>query len=69
MKIGGRSMNTYSNSEVAISNKDRAEIEAIFIELMRARDAAVSGEVANSMLPFPYPPHDAQKLRPRWGLQ
>jgi hypothetical protein len=38
MKIGWCDMNIYSNSEVAISNKDRAEIEAIFIELMRKQD-------------------------------
>jgi hypothetical protein len=38
MKIGWCDMNIYSNSEVAISNKDRAEIEAIFIELMREQD-------------------------------
>lgn len=29
--------------EVAISDADRAEIEAIFIELMRERDAAQAG--------------------------
>jgi hypothetical protein len=52
-------MNTYSNSEVAISNKDRAEIESIFIELMRARDTAISAEVSTSVLPLPYPPRDA----------
>jgi hypothetical protein len=38
MKIGWCDMNIYSNSEVAISNTDRAEIEAIFIELMRKQD-------------------------------
>jgi hypothetical protein len=29
--------------EVAVSDADRAEIEAIFIELMRERDAAQAG--------------------------
>ncbi len=33
-------MTHYPKFEVAISDADRAEIEAIFIELMRVRDAA-----------------------------
>ena len=41
-------MNIYSNSEVAISNTDRAEIEAIFIELMRKQDAFEPTEKVNS---------------------
>jgi len=36
-------MTRYPRYEVAISDADRAEIEAIFIELMRARDAAQDG--------------------------
>lgn len=33
-------MMNFPKFEVAISDADRAEIEAIFIELMRVRDAA-----------------------------
>ena len=33
-------MKRYSNFEVAISDADRAEIEAIYIELMREHDVA-----------------------------
>ncbi|HWA94854.1 MAG TPA: hypothetical protein VG844_09660 [Terracidiphilus sp.] len=33
-------MKRYPQFEVAISDADRAEIEAIFIELMRERDTA-----------------------------
>jgi hypothetical protein len=33
-------MTKYPQFEVAISDADRAEIEAIYIELMRERDAA-----------------------------
>ncbi|HUB31224.1 MAG TPA: hypothetical protein VL967_16075 [Terracidiphilus sp.] len=34
--------------EVAISDADRAEIEAIYIELMRARDVAQPGSPTTS---------------------
>jgi len=33
-------MKRYSNFEVAISDADRAEIEALYIELMREHDVA-----------------------------
>ncbi|HEX3893781.1 MAG TPA: hypothetical protein VHW46_14485 [Terracidiphilus sp.] len=47
-------MTHYSQYEVAISDADRAEVEAIFIELMRARDAAQGGsETIQSPLEFP----------------
>ena len=36
-------MTRFPQFEVAISDADRAEIEAIFIELMRWRDAAQPG--------------------------
>ena len=36
-------MTSFPLFEVAISDADRAEIEAIFIELMRERDAAQAG--------------------------
>jgi len=43
-------MTHYPQFEVAISDAERAEIEAIFIELMRVRDAAAqtSSEAAAS---------------------
>jgi hypothetical protein len=62
-------MNIYPNSEVAISNKDRAEIETIFIELMRRRDVAREVATETSELPLFDPPGSAQNLRSQWGLQ
>ena len=37
-------MRRYPQYEVAISDVDRAEIEAIFIELMRERDIAAQSD-------------------------
>jgi hypothetical protein len=62
-------MANFPKFEVPISNADRAEIEAIFIELMQERDAAPSGETLNLPLPFLFPPINAQDLRSQWGLQ
>jgi hypothetical protein len=62
-------MNINPNSEVAISNKDRAEIETIFIELMRRRDVAREAATETSELPLFDPPGSAQNLRSQWGLQ
>jgi hypothetical protein len=62
-------MNDYPNSEVAISNRDRAEIETIFIELMRRRDAARNAGNDSSEMPLFDPPGSAQNLRSQWGLQ
>jgi hypothetical protein len=46
-------MTHYPKHEVAISDADRAEIEAIFIELMRERAAAQGGlEIASSSADF-----------------
>jgi hypothetical protein len=44
-------MTSYPRYEVAISDADRAEIEAIFIELMRERAAALDGSEIASTLP------------------
>jgi hypothetical protein len=41
-------MTHYPQYEVAISDADRAEIEAIYIELMRVRDAQGGSEVNTS---------------------
>ena len=62
-------MNVYPNSEVAISNRDRAEIETIFIELMRRRNIARDAGTETSELPLFDPPGSAQNLRSQWGLQ
>jgi predicted dinucleotide-binding enzyme len=62
-------MTDFPKPEVPISNTDRAEIVAIFIELMRNRDAATSGEAVNLALPFLDPPSNAQDLRSQWGMQ
>jgi hypothetical protein len=62
-------MSRFPNSEVPISEADRTEIEAIFIELMRERDAAVHAGTGNPELPFVDPPDNAQDLRSQWGLQ
>lgn len=61
-------MNIFSNSEVPISETDRTEIEAIFIELMRERDAPTHASAENAELPFFDPPGNAQDLRSQWGL-
>jgi hypothetical protein len=46
-------MTHYPKYEVAISDADRAEIEAIFIELMRERAAAPGGsEIDTSSADF-----------------
>lgn len=55
-------MTSFPNPEFPISSADCAEIEAIFIELMRARDAASS---ETSLVP----PANADDLRTEWGLQ
>jgi hypothetical protein len=71
-------MKIYPNSEVPISDADCAEIEAIFIELMRDQDAAThsgkendAGENSGSekmALPFFDPPGSPEDLRSQWGL-
>ena len=68
-RLVGCDMNVYPNSEVAISNRDRAEIETIFIELMRRRDAAQNPGPETSDMPLFDPPGSAQNLRSQWGLQ
>ncbi|HEY6489786.1 MAG: hypothetical protein WCC26_08695 [Terracidiphilus sp.] len=47
--------------EVAVSDADRAEIEAIFIELMRARDAAQAGSAIIAAHPID-PPNNSGDL-------
>jgi hypothetical protein len=60
-------MTNFPNPEFPISSADCAEIEAIFIDLIRARDAA-PGDAANAVLPFLDPPRSAQDLRSQWGM-
>jgi hypothetical protein len=62
-------MKGFPNSEVAISSADCAEIETIFIELMRRRDAAPNAGPETSDMPLFDPPGSAQNLRSQWGLQ
>ncbi len=62
-------MTSFLNPEIPISNADCAEIEAIFIELMRVWVGAAPCEPVNSVLPFVDPPGNAQDLRSEWGLQ
>ena len=50
-------MTHYPKHEVAISDADRAEIEAIFIELLRARDVAQSGSENTASSPIELPKH------------
>jgi hypothetical protein len=61
-------MTNFLNLEFPISSADCADIEEIFIELMRARDAATQGEAADSVLQFPDPPSNEQDLRTDWGM-
>lgn len=56
-------MTNFPNLEFPISSADGAEIEAIFIELMRARDAAAPGEAANAVPPVLDPYGNPMDLR------
>jgi hypothetical protein len=56
-------MTNFPNPEFPISSADCAEIEAIFIELMRARDQEVQGQASPSMMPPVNLPGTAQDLR------
>jgi hypothetical protein len=62
-------MTSFPNLEIPISNDDCAEIEAIFIELIRVWVGAAPGKPVNSMLPALDPPSKAQDLRSQSGLQ
>jgi hypothetical protein len=62
-------MTNFPNPEFPIGSADCADIEAIFIELMRARDGAAPGEAVNAVQPLLDPPRIAQDLRSQWGLQ
>jgi hypothetical protein len=62
-------MTNFPKPEVPISIADRADIAALFIELMRERDAATEGGAINLALPFLDPPSNAQDLRSQWGMQ
>jgi hypothetical protein len=62
-------MNAFPNAEVPISDADRTEIVAIFIDLMRARDAVPFGETGNPRPPLLSPPNSLNDLRSQWGLQ
>jgi hypothetical protein len=61
-------MNIYSNPEVPISDADRSEIVALYIALMRKRDAAADAGSENMALPFFDPPGSPEDLRSQWGL-
>jgi hypothetical protein len=62
-------MTNYPNPEFPISSADCAAIEAMFIELMRARDAGTPDAAVNAALPFAEPPGNAEDLRSQWGVQ
>jgi hypothetical protein len=61
-------MNTFSNSEMPISETDRSEIVALYIELLRERDRAAQSLAENLNLPFLSPPGNEQDLRSEWGI-
>jgi hypothetical protein len=61
-------MTNFTNLDFPISSADCAAIEAMFIELMRARDAATEGEPADSVLQFSDPPSNEHDLRSDWGM-
>ena len=50
-------MTHFPKYEVAISDADRAEIEAMYIELMRAHDATQSGSEITASSPIEIPKH------------
>jgi hypothetical protein len=56
-------MTNFPNPEFPISSADCAEIEAIYIELMRELNAATQAGILNSTLPFNQPPASAQDHR------
>ena len=56
-------MTNFPNPEFPINGADCAEIEAIFIELMRKRDAGAPADAANAVLPFLDPYGNSQDLR------
>jgi hypothetical protein len=56
-------MTNFPNTEFPISSADCAEIEAIFIELMRVWAGAAPGEAVNSPLPAVDPASSAKDLR------
>ncbi|HLY41627.1 MAG TPA: hypothetical protein VKR52_10445 [Terracidiphilus sp.] len=53
-------MKNFPKFEVAISDADRAEIEAIYIELMRGRDGAVQGGLETTAIRPIVPPRDSK---------
>jgi hypothetical protein len=56
-------MTNFPNPEFPISSADCAEIETIFIELMRELNAGTQAGALNSTLPFNEPPASAQDHR------
>jgi hypothetical protein len=56
-------MTNFPNPEFPISSADCAEIEAMFIELMRARDAGTPDAAVDAVQPFAEPPSNAGDLR------
>jgi hypothetical protein len=56
-------MTNYPNPGFPISNADCADIEAIFIELMRDLNAGIQAGAISSALPFPDQPGNAQDHR------
>jgi hypothetical protein len=59
-------MSNYSNPEIPLSDADMAEIEDIFIGLMRARGARDESE--ETTLPLFAPPRSPDDLRSEWGI-
>jgi hypothetical protein len=56
-------MTNFPNPQFPISSADCAEIESIFIELMRAHESAARGAATLT------PPGTPEDLRADWGLQ
>ena len=56
-------MTNFPNSDFPINSADCAEIEAIFIELMRELNAGTQAGEVNATLPFNEPPAGAQDHR------
>jgi hypothetical protein len=65
-------MTNFPNPEFPVSSADCAEIEAIFIELMRVWVGAAPREPVEPVelaAPFVDPPNNKQDLRSQWGVQ
>jgi hypothetical protein len=61
-------MDTYSNSEFPLLDSDMADVEDIFIDLMRQRDEHARWMLGDATPPSSNPPNNPDDLRSEWGI-